>query len=394
MFGNKATRNPPNFETPKFESHSMNRSSDTAMKGIQKLLASKNFQSTEELKKYLNDQLVGKSLSDLSALMDHNNEPKTDLERAESLIDSLKGNESPSEIIRTAKQALKISQECLGAWLELGIHENDHDKALELFEQGIQHGRVRFADLIATLDGQNGLWGWVEARDFMRLLQQRAIVLELLGKVEDAIVAYQEMMVLNPNDNQGIRGDLLRDLMICRRIDDSRALLNRYPDDFLVDFVYGRVLIGFLEIMDKVDAWAPDADDLSAPITPITVMKRLGPEFDAAKKELRIALRNNPFVPWVITDEGLMAVKTPDQVVHGGPYEAVIYSQKWAYVWFVAVLPYIALTASIKTDLVNYAKSSMLKSELMDVLNQLESAEVDPWWDGFKSDQPYKTRNN
>lgn len=383
MSGSGAKRNLPDRGTPKFEPHAMNRSSDTAMKGIQKLLISKNFQSTEELEKFLNDNLMGKPLGDLSALMDGGQEPETDLERAESLIDSLKGDESPSEVIRTAKQALKLSKECLSAWLELGMHEKDYAKALELFEQGIQHGRARFADLIATLDGQNGLWGWVEARDFMRLLHQRAIALELLGEVEDAIVTYQKMMVLNPNDNQGIRGDLLRDLMICRRIEDSRALLNRFPDDVLVDFVYGRVLIGFLEIMDNVEVWAPDADDLSAPITPIAVMKRLGPEFDAAKKELRIALRNNPFVPWVITDSGLMAVEAPDQMVCGGPYEAVIYSQKWAYVWFVAVLPYIALTASIKTNLVNDAKSHMLKLELMDVLNQLESAEEDPWWDKF-----------
>ena len=356
---------------------------ERSIRAIQKTLISKGFQTPEELERFLNEHLVAKPLDELAAMIEEE-EPQTDLDRAEQLMDELPAEATPAEVRRTAKAALKLSEECLGAWLVLGVHEEKAAKALVWFDQGIEKGRARFADLIDSLDAEYGMWGWIEARDFMRLLHQRAIVLEELGKLDQAVTAYQEMLTLNPGDNQGVRDDLLLLLMIFRRLEDGRALLDRFPKDTMPAMAYGRALLSFVETMDRTGFELPDMETPGTPQTPSAVMKRLGPEFDMAKKHLKQAVKLNPFVPWMMTHPQIMGVNIAEMVMFGGPYEAASYAQKWALIWYASVLPFFGMTAAMQADPMRHAKSKCIVEELQDVLGELESLGDMPWWKQFE----------
>jgi hypothetical protein len=172
--------------------------------------------------------------------------------------------------------------------------------------------------------------------------------------------------------------------MVFRRLEDGRILLDRFPNDTLPEMAYGRAFLSFVETMDRTGFAIPDMEAVGAPRTPPAVMKCLGAEFDAAKKFLKQAVKLNPFVPWMMTHPQLLGVEIPDEVIFGGPYEAVLYAQKWVAIWCAPVLPFFAMTAAMESDPMRHAKSKGLVVELLDVLDQLESLDDVPWWEKFK----------
>ena len=355
---------------------------DDAMKVIQKAIMSQGIKTPEELEKFLNERLVGKPLDEIAAEFAAEG-PKTDLDRAEDLMDGLDEEASLAEVRKTAKRALEITPYCISAWLALGVHEDDPAKALEYFDEGIEKGRVRFDGLIEALEEGQGMWNWIEARDFMRLLHNRATMLEALGQYEQAVEVYEEMLKLNSGDNQGVRGDLLRLLMVFRRIDDARALLNRFPNDGDVAMAYGRALLAFVETMDRTGYQMPEQGSPDKPRTPSTLTKSLGPEFNDAIKGLKRAVKINPFVPLMMREPQVMGIEIDDMVIYGGPFEAVIYTQKWSAIWYAAGLPMVMMLAHYPTNPDRLVKSRGPAEELAEVLAQTEDLDEIPWWQKF-----------
>ena len=62
----------------------------------------------------------------------------------------------------------------------------------------------------------------------------------------DAIHVYERMLQLNPNDNQGVRDPLLGLYLTAGDLKGAGALLNKYENDALANFAWGRVLERFL----------------------------------------------------------------------------------------------------------------------------------------------------
>lgn len=381
--GGAQPRRMHDFGGPPLDSGMPARSSDLSMKLIQKAIMSQGIQTPGELEKFLNERLVGKPLDELAAEFADEG-PKTDLDRAEDLMDGLAEDASPAEVRRTAEKALEITPYCISAWLALGVHEEDHAKALEYFDQGIEKGRVRFDGLFEALEEGQGIWGWIEARDFMRLLHQRALVLEALGQYEQAVEAYEEMLTLNSGDNQGVRGDLLRLLMVFRQLEDVRKLLNRFPDDGDVAMAYGRALLRIVETVDRTGYQMPEKGSPDKPSTPSALAKSLGPEFNDAIKGLKRAVKMNPFVPLMMREPQVMGIEIDDMVIYGGPFEAVSYTQKWAAIWYAAGLPMVMMLAHYPTSPDRLVKSRGIAEELAEVLAQTDDLDEIPWWEKFE----------
>jgi tetratricopeptide (TPR) repeat protein len=356
--------------------------SDQSMKLIQKAIMSQGIQTPEELEKFLNERMVGKPLDELAEEFADEG-PKTELDRAEDLMDGLADDASLEEACETAKQALELSAYCVSAWLALASLEEDPAKALELCDQGIEKGRVRFDGLIESLDAGQGIWGWIEARDFMRLLHERAVRLEELGDHEKALEAYQEMLSLNPGDNQGVRGDILRMLMIFRRLEDARKLLNRFPTDPTTDMAFGRALLSFVETMDRTDYQMPANDSPERPSTPAALEKSLSPEFHDAIQMLKRAVKGNPFVPLMMREPQIMGIEIADMVICGGPFEAAVYTKKWAAIWYASGLPMVMMLAHYPSNPDRLMKSKGHAEELAMILDHTASLDNIPWWESF-----------
>lgn len=365
------------------------RDSERMTKMIHKIVASKDFGSLEEMQQFVKENIVGREMEEIEAMLPDDG-PPSDFDRAESLIEGIPEGTAPEEVVRIAKQALALSEDCMGAWFEYGVYAEDTATALERFEQGIERGRVRFKEQIRESGEGHGLWGYIEARDFMRLLEEKAKALVELQQLEKAAEVYVEMLALNPTDNQGIRSDLLRIFMIHRRLDDARRLLDRFPNDTMVDMAYGRALLEIVVTAEKTGFQIPDADSPGAPANPAAFLKSLGPEFHPAIKLLNQAVKVNPFVPLFMTHGSILDVQIGDLASFGGPYEAVAYAQQWCFLWYVSGLPFLLLSGTSPGNLKKIAKAPHIIEELIHVTDQLEDFGLvgeHPWWEEFEERQ-------
>ena len=87
-------------------------------------------------------------------------------------------------------------------------------------------------------------WGVLDTRPYMRARFQLTEALREAGQVEEAIEEYEEMLLLNENDNLGVRYHLLPCLLALGRLDEARKLLKRYAGEceWNVVFAWCRVL--------------------------------------------------------------------------------------------------------------------------------------------------------
>ena len=98
---------------------------------------------------------------------------------------------------------------CLDAHAHLGNLEVDYspERAIVHYEIGVRIGELSLPD------GFEGLlrWGHINNRPYLRCLHGYALCLWRLGQRARAEQAFEQILSLNPHDNQGVRfcwGDL------------------------------------------------------------------------------------------------------------------------------------------------------------------------------------------
>ena len=89
----------------------------------------------------------------------------------------------------------------------------------------------------------------------MRARAGVANVLEALGRCEEAMAHYRELLRLNPNDNQGVRFSLLSLYLQESRDKEARDLLKAYPDDkSMATGSYAQALLSYRKEGDSATA--------------------------------------------------------------------------------------------------------------------------------------------
>lgn len=274
---------------------------DRFHEAIHRMIAGQNFKSAEEVNEFLQKQL-GPGRLDWDSLGPGIGATK--LERAQELFYQALDAGSRGKRVKMARQALAICEDCADAWLLLAEEEATTDseretyatKSLEAAERAL--GPVRFEDC------RGQFWGFQETRPYMRAREALARLLAESGKLEEAIAHWEAMLDMNPNDNQGIRTQLLRAYLERDEQEKAAALLGRYPDDASTEMAYGRALHHLASGDGK-----------------------------AARKFLREALRINPHVPAFILGRRRLPKKIPDMVTWGGEDEAGVYALDHLELW-------------------------------------------------------------
>jgi len=178
----------------------MNKQQDKFMTELTRLLESQNFQSEEEMEKFLND-LMGKDISSFK------NKPSTNKEKAQDLVYEAY-DLTPAIAKKKIEKALQLDPDCIEAYEYLGDTEESIQKADAFYEKGIEIGRRLFCGEKYN-EYKGYFWGIVETRPFMRCLRDHAEILYLLGKKKECVEIFEEMIEFNPNDNQGVRDQLM-----------------------------------------------------------------------------------------------------------------------------------------------------------------------------------------
>jgi tetratricopeptide (TPR) repeat protein len=148
-------------------------------------------------------------------------------------------------------------------------------------------------------------WSLVATRPYMHARAGLAECLVDTGKVDEGIVNYKEMLLLNPDDNQGLRYILLNLLIELGRDQEAQELVDAYAEDIDCQWKYNRALLAF----------------------------RLNGATPVATAALLEALDRNPHVPEYLTGRKRLPVNIPDAIVFGEPSEAQDYANSALNNW-------------------------------------------------------------
>jgi len=118
------------------------------------------------------------------------------------------------------------------------------NKARDLWEQTVRIGHKAFPQDF-EIEGDLLEWGWLENRPFLRCLHGLALASYKEGETKEALKLFQELLSLNPNDNQGVRAMAIEALFKLGRFEDALEVTKKYPNDIMPETVYGRALALF-----------------------------------------------------------------------------------------------------------------------------------------------------
>ena len=156
--------------------------------------------------------------------------------------------------IKLAKRALELSPDCADAWVLLAEDSADTlERAAEFYQKGLEAGERALGEDEFT-EFKGNFWSFLDTRPYMRARAGLAACLWDMGKHDSAVSHYYAMLELNPNDNQGNRHVLITCLMTLCRYPDAHKLLDKYKDDFSVEWSYFQALLGFIEDGDSAES--------------------------------------------------------------------------------------------------------------------------------------------
>jgi len=177
---------------------------------------------------------------------------ETPLSDAQDLVYKAFEESDPKKQAQLAKQALEISPDCADAHGLLAEQAKSRKERLKLYEQAVAAGERAIGPDAFTEDVGH-FWGLLETRPYMRAREGLAHTLWTLGRLEEAVEHLQDMLRLNPNDNQGVRYTLASWLLDLDRDDELARLLEQYDEDSAI-WAYTKTLLAFRRQGDAPEA--------------------------------------------------------------------------------------------------------------------------------------------
>ena len=191
--------------------------------------------SLDELNEAINARFTGRSLDDYELPRN------TPAERAEALCQEALESFGRRRAL-LAREALAEDPIHIDANILLAESTRAIDRRIELFQSAQRAAATALGDDMDQLAGD--FWGFHETRPYMRACHGLAVALAEAGQVSDAIEQYRGMLRLNPNDNQGVRYEIVPLLLEQDRDAEALAVLDEYPEETAL-WLYMKALIEF-----------------------------------------------------------------------------------------------------------------------------------------------------
>ena len=248
--------------------------------------------SLDELNAVINAKFTG-PMDDFEYSMD------TPADRAEALcqeaIDAFGRRR-----IQLARQTLAEDPTHVEANILLAESTRPVDRRIELFQNAMETGKSQLGPMMEEAVGH--FWGLADTRPFMRACHGLAAALHEAGQTNEAIEQYQEMLRLNPNDNQGVRYEVIPLLLVHGREAEAIALLDNFREETAL-WHYMKSLVEF---------------------------RRSG-RSTKSKQAMRSAFRANEHV--VALMQSVDPPSFPDSYALGSPEEAAVAIRELADAW-------------------------------------------------------------
>lgn len=199
-----------------------------------------------------------------------------------------------------AKQALAEDPAHVDASILVAEATRPVERRIELFRNAKENAKTKLGPVMKADVGH--FWGLSETRPFMRACHGLAAALHEAGQTNEAIEQYQEMLYLNPEDNQGVRYEIIPLLLAHDREPEALKLLDKYREETAF-WHYMKSLVEF---------------------------RRSGRSANS-KKAMRSAFRSNQHVVEMM--QSTEPPFFPDSYSEGSPEEAAICIRELADAW-------------------------------------------------------------
>jgi len=272
------------------------KSMKNLMENIQKLMDEHDFKSEEEMNAFL-DQLL--SSGEIPS-------PSPDDPRYKAMEKLYEAQETTGAQKREKliKEALKIHPNSPDAYLLLANDAKSSQEYHHLVHQAVVAGKKDLGKEFFK-ENKGYFWGLAETRPYMRAKADYGYVLYKLDLVEEAINEFEEMLELNPNDNQGIRDTLLLIYIEQEYFKKAQDLMQKYAEDDMAVFGFSRTLVSYL----------------TKGMT------------NKTKTLLKAADKQNPYVKDYLQGKKQIPEHTPQLIGFGDEAEAIVYTQDHLHLW-------------------------------------------------------------
>jgi tetratricopeptide (TPR) repeat protein len=264
------------------------RAMERVMADVERFMAESDFQSPEEANAAIQERFTGRPVDAMPSTA------TTPLGKAQEIMYRAFDARGRRRI-QLAKKALEISPDCADAYVLLAEETATPEASLDLYRQGIVAGeRAMGPDTMRDEVGH--FWGIVATRPYMRAKMGLAQCLQDMERTDEAIGHFQDLLRLNPHDNQGVRDILLPLLLVAGQDGAAGTLLLQYTDDASATWKYGQALWAFRQEGDS----------------------------PASQERLRAAVKANRHVIAYLSGKAPMPEMLPDSYAFGSNEEAIL----------------------------------------------------------------------
>ncbi|MDQ0219777.1 hypothetical protein ELQ35_20670 [Peribacillus cavernae] len=261
---------------------------------MEREIGDRDFESIDELNDFMNKRINNQKPSPAKL---------SDKEKAQELLfDAYEA--SGSKRLQLAKKALKLYPNSPDAYNILAEYEMNPKERQNLYLKGMEAGEKELGQSFFS-ENKGHFWGIVSTRAYMRAKFSYGLLLHEKGKREEAIAQYEELLELNPMDNQGVRYELFIAHVEKGLFQKAESLLKQFNEEITANGAFNKLLIEYLQNGTS----------------------------QKAKKLLKKAKGENPYVLDYLTGKKKLPGNTPATYGLGDESEAIIYADQHLHLW-------------------------------------------------------------
>lgn len=210
---------------------------------------------------------------------------------------------STRQAVALARKALKIDPRCLDARTIVAVNAARRSQRIELLEEALSDAERRLGkEFFRKNAGQFSRYE--EGRAYLRALYSLSMELLADGQVENCVENIEALLDLDPEDEMGLRDQLLSLYLLTDDVESADDVLSRYQDDGSALFEWARVLVD-----------------------------HIFRQFDHASRQLQAARKANSLVEAYLTGEREFPTEQPVDAEPGSEEEAAYCAFHLATAW-------------------------------------------------------------
>ena len=211
---------------------------------------------------------------------------------------------SRQQAAHLARQALALDPNNLDIYTFLASCSPNSKDAIHWLAQAVAAGEKVLGEPF-FIENTGHFWLIHETRPYMEALSELANTYLEANQFARAIECYEKGLVLNPNDNQGLRHILIGVYIRTHELEKADALLHAYEDDLSAFMLFSKLLMRYIQEGDSPSARALKAD----------------------------AKDYNKHVPAYLSGKHKIPANLPEYFGIGDKHEAIIYAHSHRDVW-------------------------------------------------------------